>query len=453
MGSENHQPTSQGGAISKIEVEGLFGQYTYSVPTQSSEQELSDVVILYGDNGCGKTTILKLLYNVLLPVHRPGSKSFVAKTKFGRLRVGMRDGTTVTVERSGEKDVGSYRYRIEKGTELVKETYLEAEADGVIRMMGVKKEEEFQDLLRVLGEINIGIWFLPDDRKFQSHIYAEEEEERAFRIASHRRYEAEREEMEEDRLASLLRIAMRRAFDWIKSQALSGSNIGSINANTIYEDIIRNIVRFPATDMPDPSANVEKVRKTLMTLQRRNEQFAALGLTSKLDVGQLIAILEEGQPESQKIILKVLKPYTEGIKVRLDALEEIQQLITRLLENMGELYYHKGVQFNINEGLSVVSRTGTRLTPGMLSSGEKQLLLLVCDTITARKQPSIFIIDEPEISLNIKWQRRLITLLQDCIKGSRVQFFLATHSIELLRGHKEYVVKLEDNEKTEERDV
>jgi energy-coupling factor transporter ATP-binding protein EcfA2 len=89
----------------------------------------------------------------------------------------------------------------------------------------------------------------------------------------------------------------------------------------------------------------------------------------------------------------------------------------------------------------------------MLSSGEKQLLLLLCDTIAAREQPSIFIIDEPEISLNVKWQRRLITLLQDCIKGSRVQFFLATHSLELLTGHKEFVVKLKDNENTEERDV
>jgi len=190
-----------------------------------------------------------------------------------------------------------------------------------------------------------------------------------------------------------------------------------------------------------------------MTLQRRNEQFAALGLTSPLDVGQLIAIMEGGAPESQKIILNVLKPYTKGIKVRLDALQGTQQLITRLLENMGELYSHKEVQFDINEGLSVLSRTGTRLTPGMLSSGEKQLLLLVCDTIAAREQPSIFIIDEPEISLNVKWQRRLISLLQDCIQGSSVQFIVATHSLELLTGHKECVVKLEDNENTEERDV
>lgn len=453
MTSENHQPKNEGAAICKIEVERLFGQYTYSIPTQPDERELSDVVILYGNNGCGKTTILKLLYNVLLPVQRPGSKSLVGKTRFGRFRVIMRDGTTVTVDRPTEKLLGSYNYRVEKGTEVIKEIYLEADADGAIRPKGPKEEEEFQDLLRALAEMNLGIWFLQDDRRFQSHIYSEDEQERMSRVGLHARYEVERGEIDEDQLSMLLRIAMRRSFDCIKNQALSGSNIGSTNANTIYEEIIKNIVEYPTTELADPSAKVEKVKKVLMTLERRNEQFARLGLTSEFEVGQLIAIMEKGTSESQKIILNVLKPYTEGIKVRLDALEETQQLITTLLENINELYDDKRVLFNINEGLSIVSRTQTPLTPGMLSSGEKQLLLLLCDTIAAREKPSIFIIDEPEISLNVKWQRRLIRLLQDCIKGSSVQFFLATHSIELLTGYKEYVEKLVDAERSHEHNV
>lgn len=444
MSTTNNQQIGKGGAICKIEVERLFDQYTYSIPTQPGERELSDVVILYGDNGCGKTTILKLLYNVLLAAPRPGSKSFVAQTVFKRFIIRMRDGITVIVERRAEKLVGSYIYRIEKGPEVVMEIYLEADSDGVVRMTGTKKEEEFQSLLRVLSEMNLGIWFLADDRRFQSHIYSEEEQERLFRTGHIVRYESEREGIEEDTLATLLRIAIRRASDWIKSQALSGSNIGSTNANNIYEEIITNIVKYPTTEVADPSARVDKAKKVLMTLEKRNEQFARLGLTSVLEVGKIIAILEKGTSESQTIILNVLKPYTEGIKVRLDALEEIQQLITRLLENINELYIDKRVQFDINTGLSVLSQTQMVLTPGMLSSGEKQLLLLICDTLAARQQPSIFIIDEPEISLNIKWQRRLIRLLQDCIKGSSVQFLLATHSIELLTGYKQYVSKLVD---------
>jgi len=454
MVSEKPKTGIQEHAISKIEVEKLFGEYTYCIPMQPSGSELSDsdVVILYGDNGCGKTTILKLLYNVLLPIHRPGSKSFVAQTKFRCFRVSMRDGTTVTVERPAEKLVGSYKYIVKKDNEVVKETHLKAESDGAIRTKEGEEENEFKDLLRVLSEINLGIWFLPDDRRFRSHIYSVEEDKRELSVEYAWRHKLGAEDIEEDELALLLRTAMRRAFDWIKSQALSGSNIGSTNANTIYEEIINNIVKYPATENAD-TAKITKVKQELMTLERRNAEFSNLGLTSELEVGTLISLVEKANPESQRIILNVLKPYTEGIKVRLDALEQIQQLISRLLQNINEMYSDKSVQFDMNEGLRVISRTQMLLTPGMLSSGEKQLMLLLCDIIAAREMPSVFIIDEPEISLNVKWQRRLIKVLLDCIKGSSVQFVLATHSIELLTGYKEYVVKLVNRERSNEDGV
>ena len=41
--------------ISQIEIEGLFGLYTYVVPENG---ELANAAILYGDNGVGKSTII-----------------------------------------------------------------------------------------------------------------------------------------------------------------------------------------------------------------------------------------------------------------------------------------------------------------------------------------------------------------------------------------------------------
>jgi ABC-type glutathione transport system ATPase component len=55
---------------------------------------------------------------------------------------------------------------------------------------------------------------------------------------------------------------------------------------------------------------------------------------------------------------------------------------------------------------------------------------------------SIFIVDEPEISLNVKWQRRLIDALTDITSGSQCQFLFATHSIEILTKHRDQVIKL-----------
>ena len=75
-----------------------------------------------------------------------------------------------------------------------------------------------------------------------------------------------------------------------------------------------------------------------------------------------------------------------------------------------------------------------------------KLLLLFINTITATDQATIFIIDEPEISLNIKWQRKLLNSLLRLSTKSQVQFMIATHSIELLAPNVENVVKLEDQE-------
>ena len=47
--------------IRRITVNDLFGRYTYVVEPRDN----SNLLILYGDNGSGKTTILRLLFHLL----------------------------------------------------------------------------------------------------------------------------------------------------------------------------------------------------------------------------------------------------------------------------------------------------------------------------------------------------------------------------------------------------
>lgn len=102
----------------------------------------------------------------------------------------------------------------------------------------------------------------------------------------------------------------------------------------------------------------------------------------------------------------------------------------------------KQLSFKVSTGFNIHNRVNTRLEPSMLSSGEQQLLLLFCYVLSARDKPSIFMIDEPEISLNVKWQRKLLQSLLEVTEGSSVQFIFASHSMELLAQHTERVVKL-----------
>jgi ABC-type glutathione transport system ATPase component len=53
-------------------------------------------------------------------------------------------------------------------------------------------------------------------------------------------------------------------------------------------------------------------------------------------------------------------------------------------------------------------------------------------------------IDEPEISLNIKWQRQLVQSLLEITNDASIQFILASHSIELLAQHRDCVVNLKN---------
>jgi predicted ATP-dependent endonuclease of OLD family len=105
------------------------------------------------------------------------------------------------------------------------------------------------------------------------------------------------------------------------------------------------------------------------------------------------------------------------------------------LTQINRFFADKKIHLQVQEGLKITTTDNSlELYPQMLS----QLLLLFCNTLIARDKATI--IDEPEISLNIKWQ--LIRTLLNLTKDSQVQFLFATHSIELLSQYRSNVVKL-----------
>nr|MCG4642063.1 ATP-binding protein [Bifidobacterium bifidum] len=61
-----------------------------------------------------------------------------------------------------------------------------------------------------------------------------------------------------------------------------------------------------------------------------------------------------------------------------------------------------------------------------LSSGERHILSLLCLVLFKGKDRYILIIDEPEISLNVKWQRQLLKLFSDLLPEA--QIIVASHS-------------------------
>ncbi len=66
------------------------------------------------------------------------------------------------------------------------------------------------------------------------------------------------------------------------------------------------------------------------------------------------------------------------------------------------------------------------LTPYMLSSGEKQLIIILLTALIQEDRNFVLFIDEPEISLHTDWQEKLIDNIKSL--NSNAQIIIATHS-------------------------
>jgi len=69
---------------------------------------------------------------------------------------------------------------------------------------------------------------------------------------------------------------------------------------------------------------------------------------------------------------------------------------------------------------------GETLTPYQLSSGEKQILMILLTVLVEDNEPYVLFMDEPEVSLHIEWQKSLIRTITKL--NPNVQLILTTHS-------------------------
>lgn len=98
----------------------------------------------------------------------------------------------------------------------------------------------------------------------------------------------------------------------------------------------------------------------------------------------------------------------------------------------------------LNEGARVEARRGIK----HLSSGERQVLILFSFLAFASTSSTVFIVDEPELSLHPKWQHEFMDAFLK-LKPDGAQVLLATHSPEIVGRHKAACVALRIRERKE----
>jgi ABC-type cobalamin/Fe3+-siderophores transport system ATPase subunit len=171
------------------------------------------------------------------------------------------------------------------------------------------------------------------------------------------------------------------------------------------------------------------------------------GKKVKTYLDSLIANLEkvylDYQVEIGKLALKALSSGTD--------IEQIRQVNQRLdakknlfLDMIDELFgaTQKRIDRD-NNGISFIKRGKTKLGYHDLSSGEKQMLMILLTALVQNNKPTVMIMDEPELSLHTDWQEKLIDYIRQL--NENVQIIIATHSPSIvINGWQDKVFEIDD---------
>ena len=131
-----------------------------------------------------------------------------------------------------------------------------------------------------------------------------------------------------------------------------------------------------------------------------------------------------------------------------NATEKVQQLAkekTHFQDIVDELFSETGKTIKRNCNEIFFDSYGETIPPYKLSSGEKQMLIILLKVLIQNKRPCVLFMDEPEVSLHVEWQQRLLDILTDL--NPNIQVILTTHSpAVIMNGWSDNVTDVDDIE-------
>ncbi|WP_406683522.1 ATP-binding protein [Seonamhaeicola sp. MEBiC1930] len=120
---------------------------------------------------------------------------------------------------------------------------------------------------------------------------------------------------------------------------------------------------------------------------------------------------------------------------------EINKPKFTFIEIINSLFQRKQVFINERNELLVQTQSNKIFPLTRLSSGEKQLLIILGQSLLQENRSHIYIADEPELSLHVEWQEKLVTSLRNINPNSQIIF--ATHSPDIVGNFSKSVIQVE----------
>lgn len=425
--------------ISHFTVKKLWGHKNYRIVLND------DVNVIIGPNASGKTTLINILYDSL-----SGNFPRLCRTDFAEVIIKLtpfEDGEkrTVRLIRTEEKltiQIDTKKHSIPLAPFLrFADDYEQHEFHSSFIRHQRAMRVDFHEIRRELRELVPAVW-LPVSRRLP---IAEEEE-----IEQHRLHRKPLESVDEC-LAGLVEGLQQYRLDLnAELSELRREFQRHALENILYDKQHDRILHQPSSFEPPSEHDKQALLKAFQDVdlvdrhieKRIDDHFvAANDAVSKWQKSG-------GDIDIETIFIIPLINRTRAIVNFAQELENQRKELFKALHSFesvtNSFLNEKNIEVSERGDLIVLPDRPNALALPIdwrhLSSGEKQILILLTQALLSEKTPAVYVADEPELSLHVDWQEKLLSALTQL--AGRCQFIVATHSPDIASGFGDKVIDL-----------
>ncbi len=181
-----------------------------------------------------------------------------------------------------------------------------------------------------------------------------------------------------------------------------------------------------------------EIRAKYTETDKRIQKLVEAGL---IDAQKNIPLPNKNLLDTERTVLSL---YLEDVNQKLAVFNELQEKIQVFLEIVANKLGNKIFKVDRELGFRIHPQHNKeeRLLPAQLSSGEQHQIVLFFELIFKAKPNTLFVVDEPEISLHVDWQRSFYNDIHKISHLGKHQFLIATHSPQVIGGHRELAISL-----------
>lgn len=175
-----------------------------------------------------------------------------------------------------------------------------------------------------------------------------------------------------------------------------------------------------------PQLSEQDIRSRYQTQGDKRERLARLSLIgTESDLALPDRTLAEWE-------MRVLQMYLDDTQDKLETFDSVLERVELLEDILNRRFLGKQVSITAEDGIVVETERGHRIEPVDLSSGEQHELIMFYDMLFNVAAGSLVLIDEPEISLHVSWQREFLDDMRRACQLSSARVLLATHSPQII---------------------